>query len=149
MESTLHDLGQLLLKAIPTVFLLLVVHFYLKKMFFGPMADVLAKRRAATEGLRESAEAMRARALEQTASIEAQLRQAREEIYQEQEEARRNWTSEQSSQLEAARTEARELIHQGKQRLDVEASAAKTQLATTTDALANQIVRTLLERSAA
>jgi len=149
MESTLHDLGQLLLKAIPTVFLLLVVHFYLKKMFFGPMGDVLAKRRAATEGLRESAEAMRARALEQTASIEAQLRQAREEIYQEQEEARRNWTGEQSSQLEAARTQARELIHQGKQRLDVEASTAKTQLATTTDALADQIVRTLLERSAA
>lgn len=149
MESTLHDLGQLLLKAIPTVFLLLVVHFYLKKMFFGPMADVLAKRRAATEGLRESAEVMRARALEQTTSIEAQLRQAREEIYQEQEEARRLWTSEQSRQLEEARTQARELIQQGKQRLDVEASAAKSQLATTTDALADQIVRTLLERSAA
>jgi F0F1-type ATP synthase membrane subunit b/b' len=149
MESTLHDLGGLLLKAIPTVFLLLVVHFYLKRMFFGPMADVLAKRRAATEGLRESAEAMRARAAEQTASIEAQLRQAREEIYQQQEEARRGWTSEQSSQLDAARSQSRELIHQGKQRLDAEASAAKTQLATTTDALADQIVRTLLERSAA
>jgi F0F1-type ATP synthase membrane subunit b/b' len=149
MESTLHDLGGLLLKAIPTVFLLLVVHFYLKRMFFGPMADVLAKRRAATEGLRESAEAMRARAAEQTASIEAQLRQAREEIYQQQEEARRGWTSEQSSQLDAARSQSRELIHQGKLRLDAEASAAKTQLATTTDALADQIVRTLLERSAA
>jgi len=149
MESTLHDLGQLLLKAIPTVFLLLVVHFYLKKMFFAPMADVLAKRRAATEGLRESAEAMRAKAVEQTASIEAQLRQAREEIYQQQEEARRGWTSEQSSQLDAARSQSRELIHQGKQRLDAEASAAKTQLATTTDALADQIVRTLLERTAA
>jgi F0F1-type ATP synthase membrane subunit b/b' len=149
MESTLHDLGQLLLKAIPTVFLLLVVHFYLKRMFFGPMADVLAKRRAATEGLRESAEAMRAGALQQTASIEAQLRQAREEIYQEQEDARRRWTGEQSSQLEAARTQARELIQQGKQRLDAEASAAKDQLATSTDALADQIVRTLLERSAA
>jgi len=149
MESTLHDLGQLLLKAIPTVFLLLVVHFYLKKMFFGPMADVLAKRRAATEGLRESAEAMRARALEQTASIEAQLRQAHEEIYQEQEEARRLWTTVQASQLEQARTQARELIQQGKQRLDAESSAAKNQLATTSDALADQIVRTLLERSAA
>jgi F-type H+-transporting ATPase subunit b len=149
MESTLHDLGQLLLKAIPTVILLLVVHFYLKKMFFAPMADVLAKRRAATEGLRESAEAMRARALEQTASIEAQLRQARDEIYREQEEARRGWTTEQARQLEEARNQARQLMQQGKQRLDAEASAAKTQLATTTDALADQIVRTLLERSAA
>ena len=103
MESTLHDLGQLLLKAIPTLFLLLVVHFYLKRMFFRPMADVLAKRRAATEGLRESADAMRAKAGEQTKSIEDQLRQAREAIYQEQEEARRGWIGDQSAQLDAAR----------------------------------------------
>ncbi len=149
MESTLHDLGALLLKAIPTVLLLLVVHFYLKKMFFGPMGEVLAKRRALTEGLRESAEATRAKALAQTADIEAQLRQARDEIYQEQEEARRRWTTEQASQLDAARTQGRELIQQGKQRLDAEAVTAKSQLATTTDALADQIVRTLLERKAA
>jgi F0F1-type ATP synthase membrane subunit b/b' len=149
MESTLHDLGQLLLKAIPTVFLLLVVHFYLKRMFFGPMAGVLAKRRAATEGLRESAEATRARAAEQLASIEAQLRQARDEIYQQQEEARRGWITEQGSQLDQGRAQAHEQIHQGKQRLDTEAAAAQSQLAATTDALANQIVNALLERSAA
>jgi len=149
MESTLHDLGQLLLKAIPTIFLLLVVHFYLKRMFFAPMADVLAKRRAATEGLRESAAATRARAAEQTASIEAQLREARDEIYRQQEEARRGWITEQASQLDQARGQARDLIHQGKQRLDTEAVAAKSQLASTTDALADQIVRALLERSAA
>jgi F-type H+-transporting ATPase subunit b len=149
MESTLHDLGQLLLKAIPTVFLLLVVHFYLKRMFFGPMADVLAKRRAATEGLRESAEATRARAAEQLASIEAQLRQARDEIYQQQEEARRGWITEQSTQLDQARAQGHDQIHQGKQRLDTEAASAKSQLAATTDALADQIVRALLERSAA
>ena len=106
MESTLHDLGQLLLKAIPTLFLLLVVHFYLKQMFFRPMADVLAKRRAATDGLRESAEAMRAKAVEQTKAIEAQLRQAREAIYQEQEEARRGWTGDQSAQLDEARQQS-------------------------------------------
>src|SRR5580692_9594176 len=114
MEQTLHDLGQLLLKAIPTVFLLLVVHFYLKRMFFGPMADVLAKRRAATEGLRESAAATRARADEQTKSLEEQLRKAREAIYQEQEEARRGWIGDQSVQLDEARKQARELIQQSR-----------------------------------
>jgi len=149
MESTLHDLGALLLKAIPTVFLLLVVHFYLKRMFFGPMAGVLAKRRAATEGQRESAAAIRAKAEQQVASIEAQLRQAREEIYQEQEEARRRWTTGQTTQLDEARNQARDLIRQGKDRLDAEAATAKSQLAATADALADQIVRTLLERSAA
>jgi F0F1-type ATP synthase membrane subunit b/b' len=149
MESTLHDLGQLLLKAIPTLFLLLVVHLYLKRMFFRPMADVLAKRRAATEGLRESADAMRAKAGEQTKSIEDQLRQARESIYQEQEEARRGWITDQSAQLDKARQQGRELIQQSKFQLDDEAAVAKNQLAETSDALADQIANALLERKPA
>jgi F-type H+-transporting ATPase subunit b len=149
MESTLHDLGQLLLKAIPTIFLLLVVHFYLKRMFFGPMAEVLAKRRAATEGLRESAEAMRAKASEQTKSIEEQLRQAREAIYQEQEEARRGWIGDQGAQLDAARQQAHELIHQSDQLLDAEAVGAKSQLAGSADELADQIAQRLLTRISA
>src|SRR5271154_3291361 len=124
MESTLHDLGQLLLKAIPTLFLLLVVHLYLKRMFFRPMAEVLAKRRAATEGLRESAEAMRAKAAEQTRAIEENLRQPRESIYQEQEEARRGWWGDQTSQMEEARKDARERIHQPDELLKAEAVAA-------------------------
>ena len=149
MEKTFHDLGQLLLKAVPTIFLLLVVHFYLKRMFFGPMADVLAKRRAATEGQRESAEAMRAKAAEQTKSIDAQVRQAREAIYREQEEARRGWTGEQSAHLEEARKQARELIQQSKHVLDDEAAVAKNQLAETSDTLADQIANALLERTSA
>jgi len=149
MESTLHDLGQLLLKAIPTLFLLLVVHFYLKRMFFRPMADVLAKRRAATDGLRESAEAMRAKAGEQTKAIEDQLRQAREAIYTEQEEARRVWMGDQGAQLEAARQQGRELIQQSKHDLDDEAAVAKNQLAETAGTLADQIANALLERTSA
>jgi F0F1-type ATP synthase membrane subunit b/b' len=149
MESTLHDLGQLLLKAIPTLFLLLVVHLYLKRMFFRPMADVLAKRRAATDGLRESADAMRAAAGEQTKSIEEQLRQAREVIYQEQEDARRKWTGDQGAQLDDARQKAHELIHQSKHELDDEAAVARNQLAETSDALADQIANSLLERTSA
>jgi F-type H+-transporting ATPase subunit b len=147
MESTLHDLGQLLLKAIPTVFLLLVVHFYLKAMFFRPMAAVLAKRRAATDGQRESAEALRAKAGEQIKSIEEQLRQAREAIYQGQEEARRGWLGDQGSQLEAARQQGRELIQQSKHDLDDESAIAKDQLADTADTLADQIANALLERT--
>jgi F0F1-type ATP synthase membrane subunit b/b' len=149
MEQTLHDLGQILLKAIPTVFLLLVVHFYLKGMFFGPMADVLAKRRAATEGLRESAGAARTRADEQLASIEAQLRKAREAIYHEQEEARRGWIGDQGAQIDAARQQAHELIHQSDELLAAESVGAKSQLAGAADDLADEIAQTLLKRTAA
>jgi F-type H+-transporting ATPase subunit b len=149
MEATLQALGALLLKAVPTIFLLLIVHFYLKWMFFRPMAGVLAKRREETAGVRESAAAIRARADEQAASVEARLRQVRDEIYREQEEMRRGWTAEQAKHLENAHAQARDLIHKSKEQLDAEAVAAKQQLAATTDELAEEITRTLLERSAA
>jgi F-type H+-transporting ATPase subunit b len=149
MESTLHALAGLLLKAVPTIFLLLVVHFYLKSMFFRPMGEVLAKRRAATEGLHEAAAATRAKAAEQTASIEAQLRQAREEIYQEQEEARRRSTTEQSNHLDQARTKARDLVRQSRDRLDAEASTARKELTATAESLADEIAGAILKRSAA
>ncbi len=148
MEATLQALGGLLLKAVPTLLLLLLVHFYLKWTFFGPLRDVLAKRRASTDGLREASEATLKKASELAASIEAQLRQAREQIYQEQDEARRRWTGEQATRLEEARKQARELIHQSKIQLDAETAVAKRELAATTDALAEQIARSLLERKA-
>ena len=148
MAQTLQALGGLLLKAIPTIGLLLIVHLYLKWMFFGPLREVLAKRREATEGARAAAEALLARASEQSAAIEAELRKAREEIYQEQEEARRRWIGEQAARLDEARHNSRETIHQARQQMEAEAVAAKRDLAATADALAEQISRSLLERKA-
>jgi F0F1-type ATP synthase membrane subunit b/b' len=92
---------------------------------------------------------MRAKAGEQTKSIEEQLRQAREAIYQEQEEARRKWTTDQGGQLDAARQQGRDLIHQSKTQLDAEAATAKSQLAGTAETLADQIATALLERKSA
>lgn len=146
MDATLQALGGLLLKAVPTIILLLIVHFYLKWMFFGPLRQVLAERRAATAGMQEAAAALLAKADEQTRSIEDQLRAAREEIYQEQEESRRRWITEQTQRLEQARQQARELIHQSKVELDGEAERAKRELAATADSLADRIVNSLLER---
>src|SRR5207249_4133037 len=100
MDETLNALGGLLLKAIPTLILLLVVHLYLKSMFFRPLEDVLAKRRAMTEGARESAEALLKRASEKTAEYESKLREARAEIYREQEETRRRSVDEQTKRIE-------------------------------------------------
>jgi F-type H+-transporting ATPase subunit b len=148
MDQTLRELGGILLKAIPTVCLLLVVHIYLRWMFFGPLRNILAKRREATEGARESAEVLLAKATSKAAAIEAELRKAREEIYREQEEARRRWTADQSASLEAARLRSRETIQQAKVELDAEAVAAKRELAATADSLAEQIAQSLLQRKA-
>jgi F-type H+-transporting ATPase subunit b len=146
MESTLQQLGGILLKAIPTVCLLLIVFVYLKWMFFRPLEKILAERRQATEGTRERAEALLAKANETADLIDAKLRKAREEIYQEQDEARRRWIVEQTAQLEEARRSSRELIHQARQQLEGETAAAKIELAATAQVLADQIARSLLER---
>ena len=149
MDATAHQLGGILLKAIPTVILLLIVHFYLKRMFFAPMREVLAKRREATEGARKTAEALLNQASEKAGALELALRKAREEIYGGQEEARRRWIAEQTARLEEARRASRDLIHQAKQQLEAETVAAKRDLTATTTALADQIAQSLLEGKAA
>jgi F-type H+-transporting ATPase subunit b len=148
MGQTLQALGGILLQAIPTICLLLIVHFYLKWMFFRPMREVLDKRREATDGARESAAAMLKQASEKAATLEAALRRARDEIYQENEELRRHWIEEQTGRLEDARRESRELIHKAKQELDAEAEVAKRSLTATAETLADEITRSLLGRKA-
>jgi len=148
MGQTLQALGGILLQAIPTICLLLIVHFYLKFMFFRPMREVLEKRREATEGARESAAAMLKKADEKAAALEAALRDARAGIYQENEETRRRWIGEQTSRLDEARHQSRELIHQAKLELESDAAAAKKSLAATADSLAEDITRNLLGRKA-
>jgi F-type H+-transporting ATPase subunit b len=144
MGQTLQALGGILLQAVPTICLLLIVHFYLKWMFFRPLEQVLEKRREATEGARESAARMLKQAEEKAATLEAALRKARDEIYQENEETRRRWISEQATRLDEARRESRELIHKAKLGLEAEAAIAKRSLAATAETLAEDITRSLL-----
>jgi len=148
MGQTLQALGGILLQAIPTICLLLIVHFYLKWMFFRPMREVLDQRRAATEGARESAAAMLQKAAEKADLLEAALRKARDEIYLENEATRRHWIEEQTGRLEEARRESRELIHQAKLELEAETAVAKRSLEATAETLAEEITRSLLARRA-
>jgi len=149
MDQTLQQLGGLLLKAIPTVILLLIVHFYLKFMFFRPLQKVLDERKRATEGTKEKAGQLLAKADQTHTAIESALRKAREEIYQEQEEARKVWTSDQAVRLDQARKESHQLIHTAQAQLEADAADSKRDLAGTAATLAEQIARTLLERKMA
>ncbi len=149
MEATLQALGALLLKAIPTIVLLLVVFLYLKWMFFRPLEKVLAERRQATQGTRQRAVALLAKASEKAAAVEAELRAAREAVYQQQEEERRKWIAEQTEKVDQARQNAREVIQQARQQLEQDTAAAKRELAATAETLADQIAGRLLERKTA
>jgi F-type H+-transporting ATPase subunit b len=146
MDKTLHDLGAILLKAVPTFILFLLLNVYLRAVFFKPLQAVLQKRREATEGAREAAAASQKAADERAAEYEAKLRDARAGIYREQEEMRKRWLAEQAHHVEEAHQKTRQLVQTAKTQLDQELVAARRELSQTSSDLADQITNTLLER---
>jgi F-type H+-transporting ATPase subunit b len=149
MDATLQALGGILLKAIPTLLLLVAVHLYLKFMFFKPLIAVLAKRREATEGARQAAESAMAQANSRAGEIEAALRKARDEIYSSQEQSRKQLVELQTQAIEEARKKSHGLVHDARTQLKAESDAAKAELATYAQTLAEQISARLLSGRAA
>lgn len=148
MQETLQQLADILLKALPTFFLVVLLHFYLKFVFFKPMEKTLHQRYLATEGARQVARESLERASEKTAQYEAALRTARNEIYQAEERLHKEWQEQETAALTAARHKAEALITEAKQQLAKDVETAKAGLARDSELLANQIVDTLLRRAA-
>ncbi len=144
MEQTLQALGGILLKAIPTILIVLVVHFYLKRMLFRPLERVLHERDEVTAGARKLADRAFAHAEQKAAEYEAALRQARAEAFREQETIRRSLLDEQNQQVEAARARTSEMVRSAKQQIEQDAEAARRGLAETAASLADQIAAALL-----
>jgi len=149
MDEMLHELGQLLLRALPTFLLVVVLNFYLKYVFFKPLEKMLQKRRDATEGARKLAAESLERAAAKTGAYEAALRAARAQVYEAQEQAHRELDGRQDAQLLAARQRTEQQVREAQQRLAKEAESLKGDLAAASDALANQIADSILKRSAA
>jgi F-type H+-transporting ATPase subunit b len=148
MEETLHALGGILLRAIPTFLLLFALHFYLKYMFFKPLDKVLHARYEATEGARLRAAESLERAAAKTAEYEAAMRAARAEVYQTQERLHRRLQEEHAAKLQTARERAEAAVRDAKAQLAAEIAQAKTDLAAQSDALAGQIADAILNRGA-
>src|SRR5437588_7350363 len=120
MDQMLHDLGGLLLKAIPTMALLLVLYFYLKAMLFGPLDRILKQRRELTDGARKAAGHSLEAAERKTREFETKLRDARGQVYKEQEEIRRKLLEEQASQLAQAHANSEGIVKDAKRGLAAE-----------------------------
>ena len=76
MDKIIHQLGELLLSALPTFLLVLFLNYYLKFVFFQPLEKALKQRYDATDGARKLAEESMQRADAKTAEYEATLRAA-------------------------------------------------------------------------
>src|ERR1700726_4701043 len=76
MDETLHQLGELLLGALPTVILLTRLSALYPELGHKPLQRVLAERRSKTEGAVEKSRADIAAAEARTAEYEQRLREA-------------------------------------------------------------------------
>jgi F-type H+-transporting ATPase subunit b len=146
MEQTLQALSGILLKAIPTVILLIILHFYLKAMLFRPLQKTLKERDSLTAGARKAAEASLAAAERKAADYEAKFRDARAEVYREQEEIRRVWIEDQAKQVAEGQARVAEKLTAERKQLDQETAAAKASLVDTSADLADKIATTVLAR---
>ena len=145
----LHALGGILLRAVPTFLLVILLHFYLKIVFFKPLEKVLHQRYEATEGARKLAEQSLEQAAAKTASYEAQLRAAKAEMYQAQEQLHKQLQERETAAVAEARARAEALLEQAKGQLAADLEAAKASIGADSESLANQIAETILRRDAA
>ncbi|MEO8372194.1 MAG: hypothetical protein ABI806_23615 [Candidatus Solibacter sp.] len=145
----LHALGGILLRAVPTFLLVILLHFYLKNMFFKPLEKVLHERFQATEGARQHAEKSLMEAAAKTAQYEEQLRTAKAEMYQAQERLSKELAEKEAAAVAEARKSADAAIKQAKAALAADVEAAKANLASDSETLANQIAEAILRRNAA
>jgi F-type H+-transporting ATPase subunit b len=149
MEATLHALGGILLKALPTFLLVVLLHFYLKGVFFKPLQKVLRQRYEATEGARKLAGESLERAAAKTAEYQAAMRAARAEIYQAQEQSHKRLQEGEFAELAEARRHAEAAVQEAKTQLSSDVEAAKAGLARDSELLADQIAESILRRRAA
>jgi F-type H+-transporting ATPase subunit b len=144
MDDTLRALGGILLRAVPTFLLVVLLHFYLKKVFFQPLEKVLRKRYEATEGARKLAEQSLAHAAARTAEYEKAIRAARSEVYQAQEKLYKQLQESEAAQLLAARHAAEAALKVAREQIAHDVEAAKAGLALESDSLAGEIADSIL-----
>jgi F-type H+-transporting ATPase subunit b len=146
MEQTLQALGGILLKAIPTIVLVLLLHFYLKRMLFSPLERVLQKRDEATVGAAKAAEESFQKAERRAAEYESAIRDARTDVYRQQEELRKRLLADQEAHLKDSRSRVEAMIQEARTRIQAEAEGARRSLAESAGVLADQITDSVLAR---
>lgn len=138
-DQILAKVGALIVQALPTLFLIVVLHFYLKAMLFKPLAKVLAERDALTKGARETAEASLRAAEDKASQYEKAIRDARTELYKEQESMRRQWLDDQAGQLASARSASEARIKIAREEIAKDVDEARKGLSAQAAQLADKI----------
>lgn len=145
MDETLRQVGELLLGAVPTVVLFVLLYIAYRAIVHNPLMQVLADRRARTEGAIEKARADVAAADAKTAEYEQRIRDARLALYKAQEQRRQQALERRGKLLAEARGAADAQVRTAKQALEQDVAAVRARLHGEAEALAGEVIRTILK----
>jgi len=149
MDQTLHQLGELLLGAVPTVILVALLYALYSAIVHKPLQRVLAERRSKTEGAVEKSRADIAAAEARTSEYEQRLREARAVVFRAQEARRQAALDARSAAVNEARGKAQAQVQAAKKDIEADRVAAESGLEKESSALAAEIVRRVLQPAGA
>jgi len=149
MDQTLHQLGELLLGAIPTVLLLATLYVIFTVIVHRPLQRVLAERRSKTEGAVEKSKADISAAEARTAEYEQRLREARATVFRAQESRRQAAVQARTNAVNEARGKAQAQVQAAKADIENDRVAAQKGLQGEAAALAQEIVRRVMQPAGA
>ena len=149
MDDTLKQLGELLLGSVPTVILLALLYALYTTIVHKPLQRVLAERRSKTEGAVEKSRADIAAAEARTSEYEQKLREARATVFRAQEARRQAVLQARTDALNQARSRAQAQVQAAKKDIENGRAAAEKGLPADAAALAQAIVRRVLQPAGA
>ena len=145
MPDLVHQIGELFLRAVPVIVIVLLFFVIMRSIFFQPLLKVMAERQARTLGAQKAAEEAKAAAIEKERQYEEALKQARARVYAEQEADRKKLMDERAAILKDARAKADAEVNTAKERVAGEFAGAKKEIETTAAQLAAEIARRVLQ----
>ncbi len=143
--NLLQQLQDLLWSAVPAIVLLIFLYFFLRTTFFGPLEKVMAERDARSAGARREAEAAQAAAAEKMHAWQDALKKARLDIYANQDAARRAALEERAALVRDTRARLQEEVRAAKEVLAGDVQRARKDVESTAPALAEEMVRAILQ----
>lgn len=149
MDVILRQIGELLVKSIPTIISMLILWTAYTFLVHKKLQQVLAQRHALTEGAIEQAQQEIAIAEKRTAEYEQRVRDARSHIYKTQQANRQRVMDERNAALAESRKNAGEMVKQARAALEKDTIQAKAALEQQANVLADQVIATVLKPAAA
>ncbi len=149
MDQTLHQLGELLLGAVPTVILLGLLYLLYTFIVHKPLSRILEERRNKTEGAIEKSRADIAATEARTAEYEQRLREARAAVFRAQEAKRQAALQARTNAVNQARSKAQAQVAAAKNGIEADRATAEKSLQGEAATLAQEIVRRVLQPAGA